>query len=68
MSQQNVEVIRRVFEAWEQGDLKRMEPRLQDALAPDFETRPSTSIGSTRALTACWPCGRTPEGFGTTTA
>jgi ketosteroid isomerase-like protein len=35
-----VERIRHVFEAWERGDLKRLEARLQDALARDFEMRP----------------------------
>jgi ketosteroid isomerase-like protein len=40
MSQRNVEAIRHVFEAWEKGDLKRLEARLQDALAPHFEMRP----------------------------
>jgi ketosteroid isomerase-like protein len=40
MSQKNVELIRHVFEAWERGDLKRLEAQLQDALAPDFEMRP----------------------------
>jgi ketosteroid isomerase-like protein len=40
MSQRNVEVIRHVFEAWEEGDLERLEARLHDALAPDFEMCP----------------------------
>jgi ketosteroid isomerase-like protein len=40
MSQENVEIIRHVFEAWERGDLKRLEARLRDALAPGFEMRP----------------------------
>jgi len=47
MSQRNMEVIRQVFEAWEEGDLTRLKAGLQDALARTSRCAPSSSIGST---------------------
>ena len=40
MSQENVDRMRRVFEAWERDDRRETEALLREVLAPDFELHP----------------------------
>ena len=40
MSQENVDRLRRAFEAWSRGDRQTVEALLRDFLAPGFEMQP----------------------------
>jgi ketosteroid isomerase-like protein len=46
MSKENVEIVREVFEAWNEGDLKRV----HDHMSPDWEWHPAQLFPGTDAV------------------
>jgi|SRR5215207_968198 len=67
MSQENVDRLRRAFEAWSLGDRQAVEALLRDFLAPGFEMRPlylDKDYSGAEGLWAMWADARaTWEGY-----